>query len=74
MLSSAISWAVRAVKHPQAPCGIPGGRGPRFRRGERRELRFRSGITAVIVNELLGYGVDAITLGDHIWDQRGFDA
>ncbi len=32
-----------------------------------------SGITAVIVNELLGYGVDAITLGDHIWDQRGFD-
>ena len=31
-----------------------------------------SGITAAIANEILGYGVDAITLGDHVWDQRGF--
>ncbi|HNX05479.1 MAG TPA: TIGR00282 family metallophosphoesterase [Opitutales bacterium] len=32
-----------------------------------------SGITAAIVAELTGYGVDVVTLGDHIWDQRGFD-
>jgi len=32
-----------------------------------------SGITSVIVKELLDAGVDAITLGDHVWDQRGFD-
>ncbi|MBN1402923.1 MAG: YmdB family metallophosphoesterase [Opitutales bacterium] len=32
-----------------------------------------SGITAAIANELLSCGVDAITLGDHVWDQRGFD-
>ncbi len=32
-----------------------------------------SGITVPIVQELLASGVDAITLGDHIWDQRGFD-
>lgn len=31
-----------------------------------------AGITSVIVKELLGYGLDGITLGDHIWDQRGF--
>lgn len=33
-----------------------------------------SGITAAIAEELLGAGVDAITLGDHVWDQRGFSA
>jgi 2',3'-cyclic-nucleotide 2'-phosphodiesterase len=32
-----------------------------------------SGITGTIVRELLDAGVDVITLGDHIWDQRGFD-
>lgn len=32
-----------------------------------------SGITAAIVAELTAAGVDAITLGDHVWDQRGFD-
>lgn len=32
-----------------------------------------SGITAAIVAELTNAGVDAITLGDHVWDQRGFD-
>lgn len=31
-----------------------------------------SGLTSVIAHELTGYGVDGITLGDHIWDQRGF--
>ena len=31
------------------------------------------GITSVIANELTAAGVDVITLGDHIWDQRGFD-
>ncbi len=31
-----------------------------------------SGITGAISKEILGYGVDAITLGDHVWDQRGF--
>ncbi len=30
------------------------------------------GITSAIANELLGVGVDGITLGDHAWDQRGF--
>ncbi|MCB1105052.1 MAG: TIGR00282 family metallophosphoesterase [Opitutaceae bacterium] len=29
-----------------------------------------SGITAAIAQSLLGAGVDAITLGDHVWDQR----
>jgi len=32
-----------------------------------------SGITGVIANELHSAGVDAITLGDHCWDQRGFE-
>ena len=32
-----------------------------------------SGITGAIANSLLGAGVDAITLGDHIWDQRGWE-
>lgn len=31
-----------------------------------------SGITAVLAGELFKAGVDAITLGDHVWDQRGF--
>lgn len=33
-----------------------------------------AGITANIARELRAAGVDALTLGDHIWDQRGFDA
>ncbi len=32
-----------------------------------------SGLTAKIANELREAGVDAITLGDHVWDQRGFE-
>lgn len=32
-----------------------------------------NGITKGIVEELLKCGVDAITMGDHIWDQRTFD-
>jgi metallophosphoesterase (TIGR00282 family) len=32
-----------------------------------------SGITRSIATELAGAGVDAITLGDHVWDQRGFE-
>lgn len=33
-----------------------------------------AGITAALAADLLGAGIDAITLGDHVWDQRGFDA
>lgn len=33
-----------------------------------------SGITKNICEELSKAGVDAITLGDHLWDQRGFEA
>ncbi len=32
-----------------------------------------SGITATICKSLLEAGVDAITLGDHVWDQKGFE-
>jgi len=32
-----------------------------------------AGITPTIVGQLREAGVDAITLGDHVWDQRGFD-
>ena len=32
-----------------------------------------SGITASICNSLLEAGVDAITLGDHVWDQKGWE-
>ena len=32
-----------------------------------------AGITGTIAKSLLGAGVDAITLGDHIWDQRGWE-
>lgn len=32
-----------------------------------------SGITALIAKTLLGCGVDAITLGDHVWDQKGWE-
>lgn len=31
-----------------------------------------TGITAAIANDLISSGVDGITLGDHVWDQRGF--
>jgi hypothetical protein len=33
-----------------------------------------SGLTAAIAQELLAAGLDALTLGDHVWDQRNFDA
>jgi len=32
-----------------------------------------SGITAPIARSLLESGVDAVTLGDHVWDQRGWE-
>ena len=32
-----------------------------------------SGITASIATSLLACGVDAITLGDHVWDQKGWE-
>ena len=32
-----------------------------------------AGITAALAKTLLGTGIDAITLGDHVWDQRGWD-
>jgi metallophosphoesterase (TIGR00282 family) len=32
-----------------------------------------AGITASIARSLLESGVDAITLGDHVWDQRGWE-
>ena len=33
-----------------------------------------NGITLSIAKELQEAGVDAITLGDHVWDQKGFDS
>src|SRR5690606_3224061 len=33
-----------------------------------------SGITESIAKSLLATGVDAITLGDHVWDQRGWES
>ncbi len=33
-----------------------------------------SGITGAICKSLLDAGVDAITLGDHVWDQKGWEA
>ncbi len=32
-----------------------------------------AGITGLIAKSLLSSGVDAITLGDHVWDQRGWE-
>lgn len=32
-----------------------------------------SGINASIAREFIAAGVDAVTLGDHVWDQRGFE-
>jgi metallophosphoesterase (TIGR00282 family) len=32
-----------------------------------------AGITKKIADELLAAGVDAITLGDHVWDQKNFE-
>jgi 2',3'-cyclic-nucleotide 2'-phosphodiesterase len=32
-----------------------------------------AGITGSIAKSILDNGVDAITLGDHVWDQRGFE-
>jgi hypothetical protein len=32
-----------------------------------------AGITGIIARSLLESGVDAITLGDHVWDQRGWE-
>lgn len=31
-----------------------------------------AGVTSAICKDLLAVGIDAITLGDHVWDQRGF--
>jgi hypothetical protein len=33
-----------------------------------------AGITGSIAESLLGHGIDGITLGDHVWDQRGWEA
>jgi hypothetical protein len=33
-----------------------------------------AGLTGAIATELLGAGLDALTLGDHVWDQRNFEA
>jgi metallophosphoesterase (TIGR00282 family) len=33
-----------------------------------------SGITGAIAQSLREAGIDAITLGDHVWDQKGFEA
>ncbi len=33
-----------------------------------------SGITESIAKSILSIGVDAITLGDHVWDQRGWES
>lgn len=33
-----------------------------------------SGITGAIARSILEAGVDAITLGDHVWDQRGWES
>jgi len=32
-----------------------------------------AGITGSLATSILGSGVDAITLGDHVWDQRGWE-
>ncbi|TVR50733.1 MAG: YmdB family metallophosphoesterase [Puniceicoccaceae bacterium] len=32
-----------------------------------------AGLTAALAHEILAAGVDGITLGDHVWDQRGFE-
>jgi metallophosphoesterase (TIGR00282 family) len=32
-----------------------------------------AGITGLIAQSLLDSGVDAVTLGDHVWDQRGWE-
>jgi len=32
-----------------------------------------AGLTGAIAREIRDLGVDAITLGDHLWDQRGFE-
>jgi metallophosphoesterase (TIGR00282 family) len=33
-----------------------------------------SGLSGALARQLLDGGVDAITLGDHVWDQKGFEA
>ena len=33
-----------------------------------------AGITSKTAKEILGSGVDAITLGDHVWDQMNFNS
>ncbi len=32
-----------------------------------------AGLTGAIARTLLGAGIDAVTLGDHLWDQKGFE-
>jgi metallophosphoesterase (TIGR00282 family) len=33
-----------------------------------------AGLTGDLARALLGSGIDALTLGDHLWDQKGFEA
>ena len=32
-----------------------------------------AGMTSATIKELLAAGVDVITAGDHVWDQKGFE-
>ena len=32
-----------------------------------------AGVTTATIRELLAAGVDVITTGDHVWDQKGFE-
>ena len=38
-----------------------------------RKCRWCAGLTAKTAHELKSAGVDLLTLGDHVWDQKNFD-
>ncbi len=52
---------------------VRAGRGVDFIIANAENAAAGAGVTGAICSSLLAAGVDAITLGDHVWDQKGFE-
>jgi metallophosphoesterase (TIGR00282 family) len=59
-------------------CGLAGNlrteRGVDFIVANAENAAAGAGLTGALARQLLDGGLDALTLGDHVWDQKGFEA
>ena len=53
--------------------GLVAGEGIDFVVANAENAAAGAGLTAELARELKSYGCQALTLGDHCWDQKGFD-